>query len=75
MNPEPSMVLVPASSGSLKMEFINVPDISRQLVVLNNSLSNLPEITVTILLGAIVIAGISAFIRSRVAVRNVISQN
>jgi hypothetical protein len=75
VNPNPSMVLVPASPGSLKFEFLNVPDISRQLAVLNNSVSNLPQITIAILLGAIVIAGISAFIRSRVVARNMISQN
>jgi hypothetical protein len=75
VSPEPSMVLMPSHSSSLKMELLNVPDISHQLAVLNNSLSTLPQITLTVLLGAIVIAGISAFIRSRVAARNVISQN
>jgi hypothetical protein len=77
VNPEPTMVLVPASSGSLKMEFLNVnmPDVIRQLAVLSDSLSYLPQLTTAVLLGAIVIAGISAFIRSRVAARNVISQN
>jgi hypothetical protein len=77
VNPEPSMVLVPASSGSLKIEFLNVnmPDVIRQLAVLSDSLSYLPQITISGLLGAIVIAGISAFVRSRVAARNVTSQN
>ena len=74
-NPEPSMVLVPANSGSLRMEFLNVPNIVGQLETLNNSVSNLPQITVAVLLGAIVVAGISAFIRSRVTARKLISQH
>jgi hypothetical protein len=69
VNPEPSMVLVPVSSGSLKLEFLNVPDISHQLAVLNISLSYLPQLTMAVLLSAIMIASISAFIRSRVAAR------
>jgi hypothetical protein len=71
VNPEPTMVLVPASSGSLKMEFLNVnmPDVIRQLAVLSDSLSYLPQLTTAVLISAIVIAGISVFIRSRVAAR------
>ena len=75
MNPEPLTVLVPANSGSFKMEFLNVPNIVGQLETLNNSVSNLPQITVAVLLGAIVVAGVSAFIRSRVTARELISQN
>ena len=40
-----------------------------------NMMNTLPQITAAILLGAIVVAGISAFIRSRVTARELISQN
>jgi hypothetical protein len=60
-------------SGKLNLQDANfITDLSG----LSNIPTNyLPQFTIGVLLGAIVIAGISAFIRSRVAARNVISQN
>jgi hypothetical protein len=40
-----------------------------------DAMNGLPLLAITVLLGAIVTAGVSAFIRSRVAARNAISQN
>jgi hypothetical protein len=48
------------------------PDISSFMTIPTNYLL---QLTVAVLLGAIVVAGVSAFIRSRVAARNVIAQN
>jgi hypothetical protein len=39
------------------------------------TMNHLPQLAVTVMLSAIVIAGVSAFIRSRVAARKMISQN
>jgi hypothetical protein len=50
----------------------NFPQI---LEISPDAINGLPLLAITVLLGAIMIAGISAFIRSRVAARNVISQN
>ena len=51
---------------------VTIPDLSSFLTTPTNYL---PQLTVAVLLSAIVIAGISAFIRTRVMSRNVISQN
>jgi hypothetical protein len=64
-------------NGSVKLKFLDrggfkMPDLSSLTTVQANYL---PHLTAAILLGAIIIAGLSAFIRSRVAARNVISQN
>jgi hypothetical protein len=47
----------------------------KMLEISPNAINGLPLLAITVLLSAIVIAGITAFIRSRVAARNVISQN
>jgi hypothetical protein len=47
----------------------------KMMEVSPNAMNGLPLLAISVLLGAIVIAGISAFIRSRVAARNVISQS
>ena len=65
-------------TGPVKLFFLKdgygfkMPDFSSMATTSTNQLLHL---TVAILLGAILIAGISAFIHSRVAARNVISQN
>jgi hypothetical protein len=87
----PGSITAVISNEGKPMNSVPVPDVSlnfsgklnlqdRNFITDLSGLSNiptndLPHLTVAILLGAIVIAGISAFIRSRVAARNVISQS
>lgn len=68
--------MVLSGAVRLMVESPNTKIISPDISSFTNIPTNyLPQLTVTVLLGAIIIAGISAFIRSRDVARNVISQN
>ena len=72
----PSLINLQLGDAQVSAEtFGFVYNFPRMLEFTPNVMNGLPLLTITVLLGAIVIAGISAFIRSRVAARNVISQH
>ncbi len=68
--------LIISSDGQMSSDtFKFIFNFPQMLGFSSETMNILPRLTIAILLGAIVIAGISAFIRSRVAARNIISQN
>jgi hypothetical protein len=72
----PSLMSLRVSDGQVSAEtFGFVYNFPKMLELSPQLLNGLPLLTMIVLLGAIVIAGISAFIRSRVVARNMISQN
>ncbi len=87
----PGSITAVISNEGKPMNSVPVPDVSlnfsgklnlqdANLITDLSGLSNiptnyLPQLTIAVLLGAIVIAGVAAFVRSRVAARNVISQS
>jgi hypothetical protein len=71
----PSLMSLQVGDAQVSAEtFGFVYNFPRMLEFTPNVMNGLPLLTITVLLGAIVIAGLSAFIRSRVTARNVISQ-
>ena len=87
----PGSITAVISNEGKPMNSVPVPDVSlnfsgklnlqdANLITDLSGLSNiptnyLPQLTIAVLLGAIVIAGVAAFVRSRVVARNVISQS
>jgi hypothetical protein len=68
--------IIRAGDGQMSADtFGFVYNFPKMLELSPQLLNGLPLLTMIVLLGAIVIAGISAFIRSRVVARNMISQN